>query len=85
MTGSRGTNALAHVIREELLVRLASTGPLAEFGRIDPDGSLRVDGFGPAIPAGQYTRLAGVELQAGDRVVVLWTRAGEPVVLGRVG
>ena len=73
---------------ETLAKRMTRTANAAvqittELAMINDNMSMTPDSLQVAIPEGDYLKLQGLSLNAGDRVLIAWC-GNEPVVLGAV-
>ncbi|MFS8639310.1 MAG: hypothetical protein LOD90_00560 [Symbiobacteriaceae bacterium] len=81
MRGNVGANLLARAIAQMGAREAEGGSPAVELGTVQPDMSIRVDGWTVPIPAGEYLLARSLQggLEPGDRVVCAW--AGSDLIV----
>lgn len=77
-----GVNNLALILSERMK-EAGKTDSVVDFGTIGNSGHLTTDRLQVMMEQDDYSRLDGITLEKGDRVLVIWIGT-EPVVVGRL-
>lgn len=83
---SHGASRLAAVLQERMKSVNNHEGDVAaELGNIGKNNGLRVDSLpGITMDTGDYSTCSSYKPKSGDRVLVIWTNDGEPVVIDKI-
>lgn len=83
MTNQKGgTNDLARILTDRMR-EAQKKDSVVDFGTIGNAGHLTTDHLQVMMEADDYSRISGLTLSKGDRVLVIWVDA-EPVVVGKI-
>ena len=82
MNMNGGSNNLARVLTDRIK-QAQEKGNLVDFGTIGNSGHLTTDHLQVMMETDDYSKLDGLTLTKGDRVLVIWVDT-EPVVIGKI-